>query len=205
MEPWLERWVEGRIGWHEPDGNRSLKKHWSASGRRVLVPLCGKSMDLVWLEAKGNEVVGVELSELAARAFFDDNELDYRETNDSRRFEALDRHITIVCVDYFEFHGEKFDAHYDRGALAALPPNIRARYAAHTNTLISPDVVQLLVVLEYDQAAADGPPFSVTKEEVLSYWPGLERVDAYDDIDNAPHKFRDAGLDELLEVVWRSR
>lgn len=205
LEPWLERWAEGRIGWHESDGNRSLKKHWSGSGRRVLVPLCGKSVDLAWLEAQGNEVVGVELSELAARAFFDENNIDYRQTDDSRGFEAVDRRISIVCGDYFEFCGELYDAHYDRGALAALPPNMRGRYAAHTSTLLSSNAFQLVIVLEYDQALADGPPFSVTADELLSYWSGLERIDAYDDLKNAPPKFQDAGLPEFREVVWRSR
>ena len=42
-EPWVERWQEGRIGWHEALGNKSLKKYWKARDKRVLVPLCGKS------------------------------------------------------------------------------------------------------------------------------------------------------------------
>jgi len=204
-EPWLERWAAGRIGWHEPHGNRSLKKYWLGNGRRVLVPLCGKSVDLAWLEAQGNEVIGVELSDLAARAFFEENDIEYRQKNDGQRFEAIDRQITIVRGDYFEFYGELFDAHYDRGALAALPANMRRRYAAHTNTLLTSNAMQLLIVLEYDQALADGPPFSITADEVLSYWPQLERVDAYNDIENAPRKFHDAGLTEFVEVVWRSR
>jgi thiopurine S-methyltransferase len=69
-EPWLDRWREGRTGWHEPSGNRNLKAHWRLSGRRVLVPLCGKTPDLLWLEKQGNAVVGVELSDIAALAFF---------------------------------------------------------------------------------------------------------------------------------------
>ena len=48
-----------------------------------------------------------------------------------------------------------------------------------------------------------GPPFSVPAEEILGYWPKLQRVDAYDDIQNGPPKFREAGLDEMIEVVWR--
>lgn len=204
-EPWLDRWAEGRIGWHQPGGNCSLKKHWPYNGRRVLVPMCGKSVDLVWLEAQGNEVIGVELSEFAVRAFFDENDIECRRVDDGQRFVAVDRQITIVCSDYFQFHDQPFDAHYDRGALAALPANLRTRYAAHTNTLLSSNAIQLLIVLEYDQSRANGPPYSVMADEILSYWPGLERIDAYDDLENAPPKFRDAGLSELLEVVWRRR
>lgn len=204
-EPWHERWVEGRIGWHEPNGNRSLKKYWGQRGRRVLVPLCGKSRDLLWLEAHGNAVVGVELSEIAVRAFFEESGLDYSCANDGRRYEAVDRSIVIHCGDFFDFDEEGFDGHYDRGALAALPAEMRPRYAEHMSSLLTADAFQLVITLEYDQALADGPPFAVESAELLSYWPGLERVDAYDDIVNCPPKFREAGLDELLEVVWRSR
>ena len=30
---WIERWQEGRIGWHEAEGNRSLKRHWQDNGQ----------------------------------------------------------------------------------------------------------------------------------------------------------------------------
>lgn len=202
-EPWLERWAEGRIGWHERDGNRSLREFWPRNGRRVLVPLCGKSKDLVWLEAQGNEILGIELSELAARAFFEENDLKFRQTDGGRRYEAVGRNIAIVVGDYFDFHGETFDAHYDRGALVALPEDLRSRYAAHTDTLLLPQSIQLIVTLEYEQALVDGPPFSVTRDEILSYWPALERIDVHDDIENAPPKFRAAQISKLLEVIWR--
>ncbi len=204
-EPWLERWQEGRIGWHEADGNRSLQKHWQAQGKRVLVPLCGKTVDLLWLEAQGNEVVGVELADLAARAFFTENELAFDYDAERRAYSARDRRIRIVCGDYFAFDERSFDAHYDRGALAALPADLRPKYAAHTSSLLTDDAYQLVIVLEYDQAQAAGPPFCVSGDELLAYWPGLERVDRYDDIANCPPKFRDAGLEAMYENVWRSQ
>ena len=203
-ESWLERWQEGRIGWHETDGNRSLKRHWRGDGLRVLVPLCGKSVDMLWLAEQGNEVTGVEVSDIAAREFFSDNNLRCERSADGTRYAAKDLPVTIVCVDYLAFDDTGFDAHYDRGALVALPADRRARYAAHTTARLSANPVQFVITLEYDQARADGPPYSVTADEVLSYWPALCRVDAYDDIANAPPKFRDAGLAEMTEVVWRS-
>jgi len=203
-EPWLERWAEGRIGWHQPQGNDSLKRYWRPGERRVLVPLCGKSYDLVWLEEQGNEVVGVELSDIAAQAFFDENALEFRRVAGGTRFEAVDRRITIVCRDYFSFHDDGFDGYFDRGALAALPRSMRGDYAAHSSERLAANAFQLIITLEYDETIASGPPFSIDGEEILSYWPGLERVAAYDDIANCPPKFRDAGLKEMTEVVWRS-
>ncbi|MDX1517446.1 MAG: thiopurine S-methyltransferase [Woeseiaceae bacterium] len=202
-ENWLERWRQGRIGWHEADGNRSLRRHWRGSGLRVLVPLCGKSVDMLWLAEQGNDVTGVEVSDIAAREFFTDNHLRF-ERADGQRYRSTGLPITIVCGDYFEFDDCGFDAHYDRGALVALPAEHRSRYAAHTTARLSDDPVQLVITLEYEQDRAEGPPFSVNADELLAYWPSLTRIDAYDDIANAPPKFRDAGLAAMTEVVWRS-
>ncbi len=204
-EPWLERWKEGRTGWHEPEGNRNLKTHWDASGHRVLVPLCGKTQDLLWLESKGNEVVGIELAEMAIVGFFEDNGLAYvRHDGRLAEYRALDRRITLYCGDFFEFRSGPFDAHYDRGALGALPVEVRKRYAAHASSLLSEDAEQFVVTVEYDQRVCDGPPFSISEEEILSYWPRLYRHVAIDDTANAPPKFLEAGLDRMHEVVWRT-
>ena len=203
-EAWIQRWHDGQIGWHEADGNRSLKKYWSATGRRVLVPFCGKTRDLLWLEEQGNEVVGIELADMAARAFFEENGLAFDHDAANATYRARDRRIEIVCGDYFKFHGGPFTAHFDRGALAALPADMRPAYAAHTSSLLSDDARQLVIVVEYDETIGTGPPFSVPAEEVQAYWPTLLRVDRYDDIENGPPKFREAGLQEMFENVWRS-
>ncbi len=76
MDPtfWLERWQKSEIGFHSKEVQPALEKHWPAlnvaKGARVLVPLCGKSLDMVWLAEQGYAVVGAELSELAVDAFF---------------------------------------------------------------------------------------------------------------------------------------
>jgi len=205
-EDWHKRWRVGRTGWHEPEGNRNLRKYWEWSGRRVLVPLCGKTHDLLWLESQGNDVVGIELSEIAVQAFFEDNALDY-EVDDAElpAWRATDRNITIHCGDFFAFRGKSFDAHYDRGALGALAGDLRARYAGHVSSLLEDDARQLVITVEYDQAVCDGPPYSISDMEMRRYWPGLERHAVIDDSRNAPPKFLDAGLDELFEVVWVTR
>lgn len=204
-DEWLERWQIGRTGWHEEGGNRNLKKHWRASGRRVLVPLCGKTPDLLWLEGQGNDVVGVELAEIAVLGFFEDNQLEYeKKTGELIEYRALTRNITLHCGNFFEFRSESFDAHYDRGALVALTPELRARYAKHTSTLLTDEADQLVVTVDYDQAVCDGPPFSLSEQEITGYWPRLQKVASVDDTQNAPPKFLEAGLTRLHEVVWRT-
>jgi len=205
QEPWIERWQEGRIGWHEAEGSASLRKNWRAHDRDILVPLCGKSHDLRWLADQGNRIVGVELSELAIRAFFEEEALQYTISDGEMQcFHATDVPITIFCGDYFELTSLKCDAHYDRGALIAMPAELRATYAAHTTSLLTGNAEQLIITLEYDETIAIGPPFSVPAEEVLSYWPDLVCVDRRDDIANGPPKFIEAGLTEMTQKVWRS-
>lgn len=204
-EPWIERWQEGRTGWHEPAGNRNLQEYWTVSGRRVLVPLCGKTPDLLWLEARGNEVVGVELSEIAVLAFFDENDLEFERVDGTLPgYRAIGRNVTLFCGDFFAFEAGSFDAHYDRGALIALTADLRARYAAHTSSLLTEDAAQLVLTIEYDQTVCDGPPFSIVPDELLSYWPRLRRHAVIDDTENAPPKFLDAGLEAMHEIVWIS-
>lgn len=203
-EPWIERWKEGRIGWHEPEGNASLQRHWRGTGLRVIVPLCGKTPDLLWLEERGNSVTGVEVSEIAAKAFFEENGIAYTLRDGVMPVYAADeRRITIHCGDFFEFSEPGFDACYDRGSLIALPEDVRPDYVRHLDSLTTPDVVRLLITLDYDQSIAEGPPFCVDADEVRGYWPSLELVDRFDDIANGPPKFRDAGLAEMYECVWR--
>jgi len=203
-ESWLERWHEGRIGWHEEEGNASLKKYWRASGRRVLVPMCGKTVDMLWLEEQGNSVVGVELSDIAARAFFRENGLRFT-VHEGRlaAYTAVDRDIRIYCGDLFDFDETGFTGWYDRGALVATPAEQRPAYAQHINALLAPDTCRLLITLEYDDQIAAGPPFSVSREEIRRYWPDLEEIERYDDIENGPPKFREAGLQQMFESVWR--
>lgn len=205
-ENWLERWQEGRIGWHEAKGNRSLRKYWTDSGKRVLVPLCGKTTDLIWLEGEGNEVVGVELSEIAILTFFEENEMSYSVVEgDLTAYVADDRRITVYCGDYFSFVGGPFSGLYDRAALVALPPQRRDDYVRHTRSLLSTGASKLVISVEYDQSIVAGPPFSVPEEAMLSLWPELECIDTYDDTENCPPKFREAGLAMMREAVWLHR
>jgi len=204
-QDWLERWQVGRTGWHEVGGNRNLKKHWRATKKRVLVPMCGKTPDMLWLEEKGNEVVGVELSEIAVLAFFDEQGLEFERIDGPLTgYRATTRRITLFCGDYLEFRGEEFDAHYDRGALVALSPDVRPSYAHHTSSLLTANAEQLVIAVEYDQQVCDGPPYSMTEAEIRGYWPHLDRIAVVDDTSNAPPKFLEAGLQLMHEVVWRN-
>ena len=207
-EDWEVRWKEGRIGWHEQDGNTGLREYWPSPGinKRVLVPLCGKSPDLLWLAKRGHIVTGVDLSEVAVRAFYAESGLSFKEKNvdDLVFFESSGLPITLACGDYFKFANAPFDALYDRASLIAFPQSIRPEYIRHTKSLLKPEATQLLVTLAYDQSKVDGPPYSVSPTEVAEYWDNLEIVARHNAIDSTPPKFRAAGITEVIESVWRS-
>ena len=206
IEDWLSRWESGQTGWHQAGGSSALRKFWPgiAPGSRVLVPLCGKSPDLLWLSQQGCHVTGVELSEIAAQAFFDEAGIRFElsKTNGFSYFRGLEQNVTIVCGDYFRFSDQPFDALYDRASLVALPPNLRPLYIQHTKSLLKPDARQLLLTLEYDKSKSLGPPFSVMPDEVKRYWGGLRRVADRSDSGKSLTKFKDAGVREVIEAVW---
>ena len=183
---WQQRWQEGRIGFHKSDVNPELIKYFSnialPAGSRVLVPLCGKSIDMVWLACAGYDVVGIELVESAVQAFFAEQNITptITELTSTADKSTLKRYqgqlaaqtITLWAADIFALStidiGD-IDAVYDRAALIALPANMRADYSRHIVKL-SNNAPQLLITLNYDQSKKDGPPFSITQQQLHQYY-----------------------------------
>ena len=185
-----------------------MRKFWPrlSPGSRVLVPLCGKSTDLLWLAQQGHDVTGVELSEIAAHAFFDEAGLPFEteRTDGFNWFRCRDAGIAIATGNYFEFSRAPFDALYDRASFTALPAKKRSEYVRHTQVLLKPSAARLLLTLEFDETNTQGPPFSIMPDEVLGYWPDLQRVEEKDDLENSSSKIREAGVKQLIEVLWVS-
>ncbi|MCU0656689.1 MAG: thiopurine S-methyltransferase [Polyangiaceae bacterium] len=170
---WEQRWREGKIGFHEAEGSALLRAHLEAlTGGRpgsVLVPLCGKSVDLQTLAEAGQRVVGVELSPLAIEAFFAERGLS-PERGSLGPFERSEgAGVSLLCGDFFALAAaqlDPFDAVFDRAALVALAPGQREAYVDLLHRALRPGGRVLLVTLSYDQALAPGPPFSVEDAEV---------------------------------------
>ena len=204
----MERWTEGNIGWHQATGSENLRCFWPSltTGARVLVPLCGKSVDLAWLAEQELDVTGVELSAVAIEDFFTEHGLDYQlETADALTcYRAVGPRIALYCGDYFDFEAPQFDALFDRASLIALNPQLRPGYVKHTRTLLKDASAQLLITLEYDQNLVSGPPYCVMGEEVAGYWPELRRVKEQEALASCPPKFRQAGVSHVNEVTWSS-
>ena len=173
MEPefWQQRWREDRTGFHQSKVNSRLRHLFPtlglAPGVEVFVPLCGKSLDMLWLHEQGYRVFGVELSEKAVTAFFDENELSYRArtSGEAVLFEgtAAATGIRLLVGDFFAIAPDSLSGvagFYDRAALIAMPEHMRGAYVAQLARSLPAACPGLMLTIDYDQSRMKGPPFA---------------------------------------------
>lgn len=209
---WIERWREGQTHFHMERVTPLLQKYWPSlalpQGSRVLVPLCGKSLDMVWLAQQGHQVLGIELSPLAVEQFFKENHLEATVHETAMGTHHVADNIEIICGDIFQVSGDTFAACsgvYDRAALVALPQTMRARYVQHVYGQLADDYRGLLLTLDYDQNQMAGPPFAVDEAQVQTLYDGHSTATVLDqrDILEKEPKFAERGLTRLDTVVYR--
>ncbi|RYV02433.1 thiopurine S-methyltransferase [Shewanella sp. OPT22] len=207
---WHDRWETGRINFHKADFNPNLLQYWPDlcpnSEASTFVPLCGKSLDLLYLAQQGHNVIGCELVELGIKAFFEENKLSPQITQIDELNRWQDLPFTVYQGDYFKIPASSIDAEYlyDRAALIALPKEIRAQYTKDL-TRIAPNLkTGLLITLEYDQAQYDGPPFSVPENEVFELFGSEFHIEvlARHVTSDKPPVMRENDV-ELIEVVYK--
>ena len=124
---WLNRWDNDDFPWQQDEFNPKLLSFWNqlslTEGSQVLVPLCGKSKDMLWLKSKGHKVLGVELSLKAIESFSEENNLKFNQS-EQNNFQVFDsKNLSIFQGDIFklsEKNLEKVEAVFDRGCYIAL-------------------------------------------------------------------------------------
>ncbi len=198
---WHESWQAGRTAFHKGAVHEDLvnfqEKFLRDGPHRVLVPLCGKTIDMVWLAEQGHEVVGVELVPQAVEEFFQQQELSAEiEVHEHYSLYRAGK-ITLACGDMLKLgRGElgEIDRIWDRAALVALPYEVRVAYAAHLRGLGAAGTILLANVFEYDQSKMSGPPFSVTDTEFREHYRDCDitLLDEHEGLDDFP-RFRELG------------
>jgi thiopurine S-methyltransferase len=166
-------WRKNQTDFHQMAVNPLLAGFWASlllsKPSRIFVPLCGKSLDLLWLARQGNEVVGVELSPVAVKAFFTENGLAPRKSKQGKFTVWEDGRLKILCGDFFSLEladlGE-IDVVYDRAALTALPESIRKQYVAQMRAIVPVSCRIFLLTVEDWMPAQETPLLQASGDEV---------------------------------------
>lgn len=205
-DAWLTRWQEGRTGFHRSAVHADLIEHIASllpTPGRILVPLCGKSLDLGWLVAQGCEVVGVELSPLAAQQYHEAAGItpEIHQEGDFTVWRSPG--LSYWVGDFFQLPPGRFDAVWDRAAMVALPPHLRDRYTACIKAQLGAGGRLLLNCLTYD-LPRDQPPFSITDDEVRRHYGAAGTLTKLSDEDRLADEPRwlEAGMQMFRRRLW---
>ena len=208
---WHERWEKNEIGFHQEEINTHLQEFWPLlncpPGQTVFVPLCGKSKDMLWLAKQGHPVLGIEVSEIAVKAFFQEHHFTPHHTSQGSLTRWKHEEIQILCGDFFSLtpqHTHTVKGVYDRASLVALPEELRVHYAQHLAHLLVPETKVLLITLEYAQDEMVGPPFSVSQPEVQALYTQtfkVQRIIATEVLSENPHLAK-KGLTRLTQKIY---
>lgn len=211
-EYWLQRWRDQQTGFHKDQPMPLLQCHWStlslATDSRVLVPLAGKSLDMLWLAAQGHRVLGVELSPLAIQQFLAEHALHAETRISPQGTHHIADRIELICGDVFTLDDatlDTCDAIYDRAAMVALPPAMRQHYARQVYGRLPARCRGLMITLEYPQQEMDGPPFSVDDQEVHRLLDGNWSIDSLElrDIFAEEPRFAQRGVTAFHTAAYR--
>ncbi|XP_012558685.2 thiopurine S-methyltransferase [Hydra vulgaris] len=199
---WEKNWVNNKTLWHLNFVNPFLQKYFHMlsieAGKRIIVPLCGKTMDLIWLYQQGLVVVGVEFASIPCTRFFEDNFLSYTiENHGSYNVYKHDERLIIYQGDLFEFDvqnlGGYFDFWWDRGGLVAMVVKEQQKYVDHLRSLMHQSKFSALMEsYEYDSSLRAGaPPQSINKKQLQDLFTDSVKLEELDRVseDDLPENY----------------
>ena len=218
MNFWEKRWLNGQTGWHNAEVNANLVKHSSTvftkDNPSILVPLCGKSMDMQWLQEQGANITGVDLARQALHEYFEDRNQEFTEGSQSgltyySSTNPISDSLQLFHANIFDVRPnafKAFDAIYDRAALVALLPEQREQYAQHCLSLLKPGGTILLIT--YDSPVEDdqGPPFPVrpgTIQRLFQEASECEQIDEVHMTKDTNERLQKRGLDWSRSDIWK--
>lgn len=200
MKGWMDMWEGKNFPWHLSFVHQAIDKHAQIlmtspqAKNKIFVPLCGKTVDIKFLADLGNEVVGVEVSEIAVKDFFKEHNIDYTSEDvpavKGKLFRSNDhKHkIKLYCCDLFLFSSEiesGFSGIWDRGSYQAMLISDRERYTRVMKTLVHPGIGYLMEMPDRD--LEKGPPYCVPVDVVeKEFGPGCSVVKLMEVTKNPP-------------------
>lgn len=172
---WNERWETSQIGFHQSAPHKSLMKysHLLEDHQNIFVPLCGKSLDMIFLREQGHHIIGVEFSEIAVLEFIKENNLSMNKKVLSHFNLYQGEGFSIYQGDLFNLSSVELkgvSAIYDRASMVAFNFPERLRYSQFLIQQAVDLKVILSPLLDYGDLAEIQPPFSVTEKELLALY-----------------------------------
>ncbi len=217
---WLERWNNNQTGFHQQQVNPYLVYFYGEKGPvveqreklKVFVPLSGKSKDMLWLSQNNYKVFAVECSDRAVKDFYEENALNYKHAKKDEyalyQSSDLPSIIEILRGDFFGLTEEILSGVtdiFDRASLVALPLEMRQQYVKKMAELQTSGVRTLLVTLTFNPEEMNGPPFSVSEEEVNDLYSenfSVQKLLSKNVIDEETG-LKNRGLTALTETVYK--
>lgn len=220
---WADKWDNNQLGWHKQNPHETIVKHVERLNKAssVLVPLCGKTVDLHYLSELPHikSVVGVEGVEKACNEFCEESggrcrEIGVNEPSGARVFGGSK--VELMLMDFFDLPktNKKFEAVWDRASIVAIEPSLREKYVQVLGDVCSPGAIILLSTFDRragtEEAVKGGPPFSVSEADVVKLFGCLGKVEKIDEINILTHpsykdmaaRFKAAGLTDFREGVY---
>ncbi|MFN3852457.1 MAG: thiopurine S-methyltransferase [Spirosomataceae bacterium] len=201
---WIKSWELGGFytSFHRRDIHPYVLEYMTPDeieNKNILVPLCGKTLDMLYLAQYANKVIGVELVEEAIVQFFDENNLPYEMIDDET---YVSGNITLLKKDFMALTTEEIgqiDWIYDRASLVALPYEMRVDYLRAIDRLSDVGTKQLIITLEYFPLI-NSAPFCIKPNEVDDYY-GAGHIIKHVERPNLPNHgmVRKWNLDYLIE------
>jgi len=158
---WEQRFQDNSTPW-ERNGLHPAAQDWVAAGvlsagRRVLIPGCGRSREVVHFARLGMQVTGFDLSSTAIQWQAD----------------VLDRaglHAELVEGDGLAWTpAAPLDLIYEQTFLCAIPPRLRETYEACAHRWLKPGGRFLALFMQKDERG--GPPYGCSLEAMHELFP----------------------------------
>ncbi|UJR18174.1 hypothetical protein I4U23_005074 [Adineta vaga] len=202
VHPFLLQYASFFRDWH----NRANKS--------ILVPLCGKSDDLLWLtqECGLRHVIGIESSAIAVTSLL--KEYEYTQVNEKIGcYTGFNGKLSIFCADFFDENvnqsllGGPVDYIWDRAALVALHWNDHERYVKKLlNLQATPREEQNgkfdILISAYWHSQHRGPPFGVELQYLRQVFGVDITVEQLDEVNAFYSGWMNGGFTEMFERFY---
>ena len=174
------------------------------NGKVVLIPLAGKTRDIIYFLDRGAKVIAIEVVEKAVEEFFADNNINYQRNGNIYQATNLD----FYCDDFFKatsYVEEDIDYVFDRASNVALPGTMRLKYYDIISELVNDKTNILIITFHHDGPLDFGPPFSIPFAEIKENYKrnGINMSYViYDNMKMESQKYQNAGISHVDRIKW---